>query len=186
MATGADSRETEVKLRVSDLDAVRECLRRNGARLSRERHLEDNVLFDDARGSLRAGGAVLRLRRMPRSGLLTLKGPRQLEGGVKSREERETTIEDPDALETILRGLGYRPVFRYQKYRESWSHRGQEIELDETPIGSFLEIEGDLEGIHAVAAELGFSSRDYVGESYVELFFASGGEGDMVFAPPAR
>ena len=36
-------------------------------------------------------------------------------------------------------------------------HRGQEIEVDETPIGTFLEIEGDPAGIRAVAAELGFS-----------------------------
>ncbi len=181
MAKGKDARETEVKLRVSELDPVRESLRRLGAQRSRERHLEDNVLFEDAGGSLRERGTVLRLRRTPGKGLLTFKGPRQLEGGVKSREELETTVEDPGALETILRRLGYRPVFRYQKYRESWSYRGQEIELDETPIGSFLEIEGDLDGIHTVAGLLGFSPRDYVSESYVGLFFASGGEGDMVF-----
>ena len=53
--------------------------------------------------------------------------------------------------------------------------------MDETPIGIFLEIEGDAEGIHAVAAELGFSPSDYVTESYVGLFFAEGGQGDMVF-----
>ncbi len=181
MAKGADARETEVKLRVSDLGAVRESLRRTGARLLRERHLEDNLLFDDAEGTLREGGTVLRLRRTPGTALLTFKGPRQLADGVKSREERETTVGDPGALETILRRLGYRPVFRYQKYRESWTCRGQQIELDETPIGSFLEIEGDLEGIHAVAGLLGFSPRDYLNESYVGLFFASGGAGDMVF-----
>ena len=46
-------------------------------------------------------------------------------------------------MRAILENLGYRQVFRYQKYRESWRHRGQEIEIDETPIGCFLEIEGD-------------------------------------------
>ncbi len=181
MAAGADARETEVKLRVPDLAPVRERLQRSGARNLRERHFEDNLLFDDEDRSLQGGGTVLRLRRTPGSGLLTFKGPRQLVEGVKSREERETTVEDPGALETILGRLGYRPVFRYQKYRESWSYRGQQIELDETPIGSFLEIEGDLEGIHAVAGLLGFSPRDYLNESYVGLFFASGGAGDMVF-----
>ena len=73
-------------------------------------------------------------------------------------------------------------MFRYQKYRESWSYRGQEIEVDETPIGSFLEIEGDAEGIAAVARELGYSPADYVAESYVGLFLAGGGKGDMVFS----
>jgi adenylate cyclase class 2 len=174
-------RETEIKLRARDLGAVRQALRGLGARPVRERHFEDNVLFDDGAGSLRAQGAVLRLRRTARGGVLTFKGPREVRDGIKSREERETEVADAEALDGILRRLGYRPVFRYQKFRESWAHAGQQVELDETPIGSFVEIEGDVAGIHAVAAALGYGPVDYVGESYVGLFFASGGTGDMVF-----
>ena len=66
-------------------------------------------------------------------------------------------------------------------YRESWRHRDQEIEIDETPIGCFLEIEGDAAGIAAVASELGFTPADYIAESYAGLFVAAGGKGDMVF-----
>ena len=176
-----EPRETEIKLRVVSGPAARETLRRLGAQLVRERHFEDNVLFDDERGTLRASGTVLRLRQTHHSAVLTFKGPRAIEDGVKSREERETAVESPEQVRAILGNLGYRPLFRYQKYRETWTHRGQEIEVDETPIGDFLEIEGDPEGIHAVAAELGFSPSDYVTESYVGLFFAGGGQGDMVF-----
>ncbi len=178
----AGGRETEVKLRVADPAVVRDRLRALGAELQQPRHFEDNRLFDDAAGTLRAQGLVLRVRRTPESGWLTFKGKRQLERGVKSREERETTVADPAELEEILRRLGFQPVFRYQKYRESFRHRGQAVELDETPIGAFVEIEGDLDGIAAVAADLGYSPADYVGESYVSLFFAAGGKGDMVFA----
>jgi adenylate cyclase class 2 len=174
-------RETEVKLRVRDVAQARAALLTLGAQRAHERHFEDNVLFDDDSGSLRTGGRVLRLRRTPGGGTLTLKGPREVLEGLKSREERETAVVDPEALDGILRELGFRPVFRYQKYRESWTHRSQKIELDETPIGAFLEIEGDPEGIRAVAAELGYGPADYVGESYVGLFFAAGGSGDMVF-----
>ena len=177
----AEPRETEVKLKIASAEAARERLRRAGAELARERHFEDNVLFDDKAGSLRATGTVLRLRRTPRGGVLTFKGPREIEQGVKSREERETSVDNPDEVLAILRKLGYRPLFRYQKYRETWTHRGQEIEVDETPIGAFLEIEGDAEGIHAVAADLGFAPSEFLTESYVGLFFAAGGQGDMVF-----
>jgi len=177
----AEPRETEVKLRVASAEDARARLRRAGARLVQERHFEENALFDDAAGTLRARGVVLRLRETPVGGVLTFKGPREIEGGVKSREERETAVGAPEEVRAILRNLGYRPLFRYQKYRETWTHRGQEIEVDELPIGSFLEIEGDAEGIHAVAAELGFSRADYVDESYVGLYFESGGQGDMVF-----
>ena len=173
--------ETEVKLRVSAPDAVRARLRELGGELVRERHFEDNVLYDDPAGALRLSGTVLRLRETPQGGVLTYKGPRQVEAGIKTREERETAVEEPGQVRAILKNLGYRAVFRYQKYRESWTHRGQEIEIDETPIGVFLEIEGDPAGIAAVAAELGFQPSDYIAESYVGLFLAAGGKGDMVF-----
>ncbi len=176
-----EPRETEVKLRIRDVPSLRESLCRLGARLVRERHFEDNELFDDREGSLKERGSVLRLRETPHGAVLTFKGRRQLQDGVKTREERETAVEEPEALRAILRQLGYRRIFRYQKYRETWSHRGQEIEIDETPIGCFLEIEGDVAGISAVATELGFGRADYLSESYVDLFFAAGGQGDMVF-----
>ena len=35
--------------------------------------------------------------------------------------------------------------------------------------------------IAAVASELGYEASDYVAESYVGLFLAGGGQGDMVF-----
>jgi adenylate cyclase class 2 len=176
-----EPRETEVKLRIASAEAAREKLRVAGAELVRERHFEDNALFDDKAGSLRASGTLLRLRRTARGGVLTFKGPREIENGVKSREERETSVDDPDEVRAILRRLGYRPLFRYQKYRETWTHRGQEIEVDETPIGIFLEIEGDAEGIHAAATALGFGPDDYLTDSYAALFRASGGTGDMLF-----
>jgi adenylate cyclase class 2 len=177
----AEPREVEVKLRAVDAEGARSRLRSAGAERVHPRHLEDNRLFDDGAGRLRTSGSVLRLRVTPAGGILTFKGPREVRDGIKSRVELETGVAEPNATLAILQRLGYRPVFRYQKYRESWSLGGQRIEVDETPIGTFLEIEGDVEGIHAVARELGYSRSDYMGESYVELFFASGGQGDMVF-----
>jgi adenylate cyclase class 2 len=173
--------ETEVKLRLDSPEAARKALGRVGATLVRPRHFEDNVLFDDSAGSMRATGAVLRLRTTPHASILTFKGPRQMVDGVKIREERQTLVHEPGAIRAILARLGYGPVFRYQKYRESWTHRGQEIEIDETPIGTFLEIEGDVDGIRTVSAELGHQPSEYLSESYVELFFAQDGQGDMVF-----
>ena len=173
--------ETEVKLRTAGPEAARERVARLEARLKLPRHFEDNVLLDDTAGSLRAAGTILRLRRVPGGGVLTYKGPRLVRGGLKSREERETAVADADVTQAILQGIGFRPVFRYQKFREAWEWRGQEVVIDETPIGTFLEVEGDAPGIEAAAGAMGFSPADYVTESYVGLFFASGGKGDMVF-----
>lgn len=170
-----------MKLRIASPAAGHELLSREGASLVGPRHLEDNAVYDDAGFSLRSGGATLRLRRTPHGATFTYKGPRRLIEGVKTREEQETRVENPDALDATLRVLGFQVVFRYQKYRETWSLGGTEVVVDETPIGAFLEIEGEIAAIHAVAARLGFSPADYLAESYVALFFASGGRGNMTF-----
>ena len=45
--------------------------------------------------------------------------------------------------------------------------------VDETPIGSFLEIEGPPEWIDSTASRLGFSADDYILESYGRLYLAA-------------
>jgi adenylate cyclase class 2 len=177
----AAPRENEVKLRIARADEAREQLARHGAERVRARHLEDNVLFDDAAASLVRRGCALRVRRTDQGGVLTFKGPRTDREGVKTRPEWETAVADADALSAIVQALGFRPAFRYQKYREVYRWRGVEVVVDETPIGAFLEIEGEVEAIHAAAAALGFGPADYIRDSYAALFAASGGTGDMLF-----
>ena len=82
----------------------------------------------------------------------------------------------------ILGAVGFHPTFRYQKYRETWVSEGAEIVIDETPVGTFLEIEGTPAAIHRTAAALGYARGDYITDSYVGLFLAAGGRGDMVFS----
>ena len=175
--------ESEIKLRMSGPGPAREAVARLGATLVRPRHFEDNVLLDDARGTLAGSGRTLRLRRTEGGAVLTFKGPRQDREGVKSRQEIEASLPagEADALLAVLRAVGFAPVFRYQKYRETYRHGDVEIVVDETPIGTFLEIEGPLPGIHAAAAALGRGPSDYITESYPGLFSASGRTGDMVF-----
>jgi len=174
--------ESEIKLRMTSPGAAREAVARVGATLRRPRHFEDNLLFDDSQGGLRAAGQVLRLRRAdPGDATLTYKGAKRVVEGIRSRDETESVVADADVVQRILAALGLRPTFRYQKYRESYAWRDVEIVVDETPVGVFLEIEGPLETIHAAAAALGFGPGDYVTDSYVEIFLASGRGGDMVF-----
>jgi adenylate cyclase, class 2 len=174
--------EREIKLRVSGPEAAREAVARLGAMVSRGRHFEDNLLFDDVPGRLNAAGCVLRLRRRdPGPAVLTFKGEKRVVDGVRSRPETESEVADADAVQSILAGLGYEPRFRYQKFRESFVWRDAEVEIDETPIGTFVEIEGPIDTIHAAAEALGRGPKDYITESYVGLFLAQGGTGDMVF-----
>jgi len=173
--------ETEVKIRVAGADVAREALARIGAIPVRPRHLEDNVLLDDATGSLRAAGCLLRIRRTPDDTTITFKGPRLDDEAVKSREEIESGVTDADGAHAIFARLGFAPVFRYQKYRETFVWKDVEIVLDETPIGVFLEIEGSKDAIHAAAAALGRDPGEFITTSYGGLFFGAGGRGDMTF-----
>lgn len=174
--------ESEIKLRMPGPSEARALVEGIGAAPSRPRHFEDNVLFDDAAASLRASGCALRLRRTAAAGIITYKGPKIPGGGIKSRPEIEVTVGDAFAAEQVLEALGYRKAFRYQKYRQAFRWRDAEIVIDETPIGTFLEVEGPVETIHAAAAALGRGPADYVDESYAALFLATGRGGDMVFA----
>jgi adenylate cyclase class 2 len=166
---------------VASAAAAQQMLRAAGAALVAPRGFEDNVLYDDAAGTLSAAGRTLRLRRSGETGLLTYKGPGTVVGDVKSREEIQTQVADAEALAHVLRAIGFLPRFRYQKYRETYRHGRLDVVVDETPIGTFVEIEGEPEAIHALAARLGYAREDYVLESYPALFFAGGGAGDMVF-----
>jgi adenylate cyclase, class 2 len=95
----------------------------------------------------------------------------------KVREEIEAEISDSANLTKIFEGLGMRGWFRYEKYRttyqlpasKSWAH-GLLIELDETPIGTFVELEGPAPAIDRAATELGYSRRDYILTNYLALY----------------
>src|SRR5262245_58954930 len=89
---------------------------------------------------------------------------------MKLREEFETVVADGDMLLTVLRELGLHVWFRYEKYREEFAAEDVIIAIDETPIGTFVEIEGGEEHIHRSAAALGKSAKDYITDSYRTLF----------------
>jgi len=84
-------------------------------------------------------------------------------------------------LQRVLEELGLHVWFRYEKYREEYAAEDVKIELDETPVGTFVEIEGPVATIHAAAEALGFGPNDYVYESYPALIVAIGRGDDMVF-----
>ena len=117
-----------------------------------------NLLLDDDDTSLRVGGRALRVRTVDGRGLLTFKGPASFEGGVKSRLELESGVDDPGAVLALLDALGYRPRFRYEKRRTTWRFDDPArplVVVDETPLGLFAEIEGGADAVRALAAELG-------------------------------
>ena len=163
--------EREVKIRFADPDLARAALAGIGAAPLRPRRLQDDTLFDTPGGTLRARRAVVRLRCEPDRAFLTYKGPVQ-PGPMKVREEQETEVADAEVLRRVLHELGLQAWFRYQKFREEYQAPGVVIALDETPVGTYLEIEGSEDGILAIAEALGCTPADFILDSYRGLFVA--------------
>ena len=178
--------EREVKLRYADPAAAREAILRLGADVHRPRRLQQDALLDTADGLLRDHRSVLRVRSENGTAVLTFKGPVQ-PSTMKLREEIETTAGDPGVLLTLLQRLGFTVWFRYEKYREEFRKGDVIIAIDETPVGTFVEVEGSEQGVASIAAELGHGPADYVLDSYRGLFVreceARGATpGDMLFS----
>ena len=162
--------EVEVKIPCPDLESVREALRGAAAGIESPRHFETNDLYDDAEKRLSGAGRTMRLRRAAGRAILTYKGPARFQGGIKTREERETEVSDPVEAEGILAGLGLARRFRYEKWREEWRLDGCSIALDETPIGTFVEVEGEPPAIRRVLARLRLEFTDALPYSYARLY----------------
>jgi adenylate cyclase class 2 len=179
--------EVEIKFALKDRhELVRKLHDAGGQRLYPET-FEDNIVLD-RRGELRTKGALLRVRKFGKYSIVTYKGPMSIEGGVKSRDEVQTGVESFELAIQLLDALGYKPVFRYQKFREIWRVKDAEVVIDRTPIGEYFEIEGQLDQIRMLASELGMEMEQAIRMTYVDLYKQARRTradlpNDMVFSP---
>lgn len=166
---GMSRRENEIKLAFASPDQAIRKLADCGARQTHPRTFEDNVLYDAADRVLARSGRLLRLRRYGAAAILTFKAPVAGEHRHKVRVEHETSVVDPDAMRRILDGLGYVPVYRYQKYRTVFLAGEVFAAVDETPLGTYVELEGSPEEVDRVARALGCDESRYILLSYREI-----------------
>jgi adenylate cyclase class 2 len=161
--------EREIKLHFRDPDEARHAILATGATPLRGRRLQEDCLLDTPDDQLRHRRCVLRVRMECGKTLLTFKGPEQ-SSPMKLREELETVVGDGLLFLRVLEELGFRVWFRYEKYREEFAHEDVTIAIDETPVGTFVEIEGSERGIHDMAAALSRKPDEYVTDSYRGLY----------------
>ena len=109
----------------------------------------------------------------------------QHKGRYKEKMEREVVLNDilrrPKRTNRTLRDrgwpfalgvLGFRLRFRYEKFRTSYVFQEARLELDETPVGVYLEIEGTPVAIDQATKSLGFGPGDYIRANYYQLYEA--------------
>jgi adenylate cyclase class 2 len=167
--------EIELKFSVADAKVLRATAFALGFTLITERTFESNTLYDTPDRQLRARKQILRLRQYGARWTVTHK--RQANSGAaesnpryKTRIETESVVEDGDALAEIFAQLGYAPVFRYEKFRTEWASGDGHLVLDETPIGTWAELEGAPAWIDSMLERLGVSSAQCSTDSYGTLF----------------
>ncbi len=178
--------EIELKFPVDDANALQSKLPELGFHLDTPRTFEHNTLYDSPERSLRAQRQLLRLRKYGEVWTVTHKRvPGVNEAGAgeskyKVRIETETAVEDGAAMAEVFVRLGYGPVFEYEKYRTEWSHPVHVSEgsglvtghlvVDETPIGTYAELEGPSEWIDETLEQLGVDPARCLTDSYGKLF----------------
>jgi len=172
--------EIELKFPVADPQALQARLPQLGFHLETPRTFEHNTLFDTPTRDLRAKRQILRLREY--GGIHTLTHKRIDDSAdsdisrYKIRIETETTVSDPHAIAEIFAQLGYTPAFIYEKYRTEWSifdpatNTTPHLVIDETPIGTYAELEGPTDWIDRTLADLDVDPATSLTDSYGKLF----------------
>ena len=185
--------ETEIKVRLTDIEAFRRQVASAGYPQLSERHFEDNYLLDFSDSRMNTRMSLLRVRIAQGKAWITYKGPPRPDGVFKTREELEVAVEDGLVALQILEHLDMRVRFRYQKYRQEYAlcvpgkpEERVHLALDETPVGNYVEFEGSEDGIRATAAAMGFEQSRFLRGSYYSLYMRYCDErgespGDMVF-----
>ena len=172
--------EIELKVRVGDLEAVRERLASTNARSEGE-VMERDIYFNAPHRDFGKTDEALRLRYHNGSVTLTYKGAKRGEYRYKARTELNCDIGAGGVMERILGELGFVRVAEVKKVREYFHYQGALISLDVVEgLGTFVEIEvagsegdgGPSAKIAALAEELGVDGPPIL-ESYLELLLST-------------
>ena len=138
----SDHMEQEVKFFIKTPAAMHQRIHATGAR-PKPKVFEVNTCYDTAQYHIANSDGVLRLRQDDACRLTLKCRPGINDSDVKVYRELEVQVSDFDTTEKILGGLGYHPVRRYEKWRQTYILNDTLLCMDTLPFGNFLEIEGD-------------------------------------------
>ena len=176
--------EIEIKLPVNNLNQVKEQLLGKGFQEEatvRECDMYYNSVYHD----VKQRGEALRIRKSTNlvtgqsQAQINFKG-KKIDSISMSRQEYETLVENPEAMEEILIALDFRPVSGVQKTRCCLKRGKMTVCLDQVnDLGDFLELEmiasekamGEeyLKIMEGLLTELGLSMKDTVRTSYLSM-----------------
>jgi adenylate cyclase class 2 len=161
--------EIEVKFLIKDYERLINKIKNLGLVCARPRTHELNLRYDTPDQGLVSASQVLRLRKDDLA-RLTFKGPGKLQEDVLTRKEIEVVVSDFEATHRLLEALGYQVVLIYEKYRANYLIDTLILSLDETPLGVFVELEGESPAqVKSAAKLLGLDWEQRINLSYSAL-----------------
>jgi len=161
--------ETEVKFYLPNIDPVRTRMIDLGA-VYKDRIFETNIRFEDPEKSLIKKKSLLRLRKDKKITLTYKSEPPFKDNQFKILQEFEVEVSDFDAMEHILKSLGFQEEQIYEKWRETYILDDTHLCLDTMPYGDFIEIEGKKESIQKLASQIGFLWEKRILLNYLAIF----------------
>ncbi|MGW1195118.1 class IV adenylate cyclase [Streptomyces sp. NPDC002536] len=182
--------EAELKVRVQNPENA---LDRLGQRAVGRVEVYQDTYYDTGDGTLAAEDRELRLRTVEgpdgiRS-ILTYKEAR-VDDASGSKPEHETRVDAPEAVDAMLRGLGYVVSIAFEKHCRNYEFEAYGRHMLATLVrvpeldGTFLEVETmakedglspALDDVRAVLADLGFAGHDVTTELYSDAVAAKRG-----------
>jgi len=161
-------REVELKAVVDDLAERRRTIEAAGAALSFEGKISDRR-YDFASRELSVRDEVLRTRRYQSSAstrtYLDWKGPTEMQGAYKVRDEITAPVEDFDSLERILEKLGLRLTWEIDREIAQYQLAGAIIRFETYPrMDVLVEVEGEPGAIEAAIEALGLPRGMFTNE----------------------
>jgi predicted adenylyl cyclase CyaB len=158
--------EKKYRLTAEDRRAIEKRLRKLGCKPKPIEH-EVNTIYRG--GGLEFGRRALRIRRVNGEAILTFKERIPTKSPIKHQKESETRIENPDAADSILRGIGLAPALIYEKRRTRWDVGKAKVVIDELPYGLFMEIEASERDIKRVEKLIEAAALPAVVETYPSM-----------------
>ena len=145
---------------------------------------EVNTCYDTPQHHIAIRDGVLRLRQDNACHLTLKRRPAMDDPDVKVYRELEVLVSDFDTMEKILGSLGYHPVRRYEKWRQTYILKDTLLCMDTLPFGNFLEIEGDKRSIRHTSEQLGLAWEKRILTSYLAIFDQLQKEAHLTFDNP--
>ncbi len=170
--------EVEARVKVNDLDKIKQRLTSIGADFFERNYQIDSVYKTKGKElePLGPGAFILRIRESGKGNKLTYKNLTETPGVII---EYETNIDNPNEMRKIIESSGFGLVYTMEKERTSGKLRDFKLCLDNVKeIGTYLEVElqsedgdGAMNKIKQFFKKIGFPENEITTKGYSLMIF---------------